>query len=391
MLHRDAVLLASHVPESRREHAGSERTVTMRNQIKLAEPRITPGEEQAALEALRSGRLAQGPRVAAFEEAFARQVGATHAVAVNSGTAALHLALIAQGIGTGDEVIVPAFTFAATANTVLHAGARPVFCDVRDDDFGIDAAALPALITTRTRAIIAVHLYGQMCDIAAVRAAVGAGGIAVVEDAAQAVGARMGEASAGSAGTAAVFSFYATKNLQTGEGGMLTTNDAAIAARARLWRSQGEPERYVTEEPGYNYRMTEIAAALGSVQLSMLVERNAARARNAARLSALLAGARGLALPQELSGRTHVWHQYTVRVTGGAAARDALRDRLAAASIETGVFYPTPLHRQPLYRRLGYEASLPTAERLAQEVLSLPVHPFLSEDDLERIGAAVLG
>ncbi len=354
--------------------------------IKLAHPVVEADEQAAVIEVLNSGQLAQGPRVAAFEAAFARYQDAPHAVALNSGTAALDVALLARGIGPGDEVIVPAFSFAATANTVLHAGATPVFVDVRASDFGIDATCVEAAITPRTRAVVPVHLYGQICDVEPVAALCAARGIALIEDAAQAVGAELRGRRAGAWGDAS-FSFYATKNLQTGEGGMIVTRDAAVDARARVLRSQGEPERYVTEEAGFNYRMTEVAAAIGGTQLPKLDARIERRQANAARLTELLADVAALTLPRELPGRRHVWHQYTVRVAGG---REALRAGLRERGIETGVFYPTPIHRQPLYRRLGYgNLELPVATRLADEVLSLPVHPALSDADVETVAAAV--
>ena len=357
--------------------------------IKLAHPIIEEDEKRAVIAALESGQLAQGPRVAAFEQAFAAYVGTKHAVAVANGTAALHLALLSHSIGAGDEVIVPAFSFAASANTVLLAGARPVFVDVRDDDFNIDVTAIEAAITPRTRAIIAVHLYGQMCDIDAVAAICKRRGIVLIEDAAQAVGASVGAIRAGSTGTGC-FSFYATKNLTTGEGGMITTNDGAIAARARVLRSQGEPTRYVTEELGYNYRLTEIAAALGHAQLPKLDARNDVRRANAARLNELLARNEKIVTPRELQGRRHVWHQYTIRVKAGRDARDRLQASLRERGIESATFYPTPIHKQPLYQRLGYaDAEMPVAVRLAGEVLSLPVHPALSAADVAAIAAAV--
>jgi dTDP-4-amino-4,6-dideoxygalactose transaminase len=385
--------------------------------IKLAQPIIEEDEKRAVIEALESGQLAQGPRVAAFERAFAEYIGTRHAVAVNSGTAALHVALVAHGIAvqpvgadggasastqpgaavplkTADvpEVIVPAFSFAATANVVLQASARPVFVDVREDDFNIDLKQIEAAITARTRAVIAVQLYGLPCDIEAIAALCERRGIVVIEDAAQAVGATCGLKRAGAFGTGC-FSFYATKNLQTGEGGMITTDDDAVAERARLLRSQGERTRYVTEELGYNYRMTEPAAALGLAQMPKIEARNEQRRRNAARLNKLLApleDAGTLALPREFARCTHVWHQYTVRVCAGRDARDALQASLRERGIESAVFYPTPIHRQPLYVRLGYgEIDLPVAQRLSDEVLSLPVHSALSDDDLEAIGSAV--
>ena len=368
--------------------------------IKLAHPIIEEDEKRAVIAALESGQLAQGPRVAAFEQAFAEYVGVKHAIAVANGTAALHLALLAHNIGATlhpppstlhapDEVLVPAFSFAATANTVLLAGARPVFVDVRDDDFNIDVSAIEAAVTPQTRAIIAVHLYGQMCDIDAVAAICGRRGLVLIEDAAQAVGASARGTRAGSTGTGC-FSFYATKNLTTGEGGMITTNDGAVAERARVLRSQGEPARYVTEELGYNYRMTEIAAALGHAQLPKLDARNDNRRANAARLSALLAANERIVTPRELPGRRHVWHQYTIRIPAGRDAREQLQASLREHGIESATFYPTPIHRQPLYQRLGYsEIDLPVSQRLADEVLSLPIHAALSPDDIEAIAAAV--
>jgi dTDP-4-amino-4,6-dideoxygalactose transaminase len=228
-----------------------------------------------------------------------------------------------------------------------------------------------------------------MCDIDAVAAICARRGLALIEDAAQAVGASVGATRAGSTGTGC-FSFYATKNLTTGEGGMIATNDDAIAGRARVLRSQGETSRYVTEELGYNYRMTEIAAALGQAQLLKLDTRNDVRRANAARLNELLASNEKIVTPRELPGRRHVWHQYTIRVATGRDARDRLQARLRERGIESATFYPTPIHKQPLYERLGYDdAEMPVAQRLAAEVLSLPVHPALSAADVEAIAAAV--
>jgi perosamine synthetase len=357
--------------------------------IRIAQPIIGDAERRAVVEALESGQLAQGPRVAKFEQAFAQYVGVWHAVALSSGTAALHLALLAHGIGANDEVIVPAFSFAATATSVLQAGARPIFADVRADDFGIDVAGIEEAITPSTRAVVAVHLYGQACDVGAIRELCARRGLVLIEDAAQAIGADVGGRRCGSFGTGA-FSFYATKNLQTGEGGMLTTDDDVISDRARVLRSQGERRRYVTDELGFNYRMTEVAAALGHAQLPMLDARTETRRANAARLSELLAGVEGIATPRELPGRRHAWHQYTIRVLAGSDLRDRLQASLRASGIESAVFYPTPIHRQPLFARLGHGgAQMPVAERLAGEVLSLPVHPSLSAQDLDAIGATV--
>ncbi len=353
--------------------------------IRVSQPLMEDEERQAALEALASGQLAQGPRVAAFEEAFAAYVGAPHGVAVSSGTAALHLALLAHGTGPGDEVVVPAFTFAATANAVLLAGARPVFADVREQDLNVDPAWVARALTERTRAVLPVSLYGAPAPVGELRALCEPKGIAIIEDAAQAHGAERDGRRVGARGTAC-WSFYATKNMTTGgEGGMVTTDDPAVAERVRLLRSQGERERYRAEALGFNYRMMEVAAAIGLAQLRKLDAWNERRRTNASILTSRLQGVEPLA---GAPGVGSVYHQYTVRVPGGR--RDALRDHLRQRGIETGVFYPAPVHRQPLYAGMGHgEVSLPVSERAATEVLSLPVHPALSGADLDAIVEAV--
>jgi dTDP-4-amino-4,6-dideoxygalactose transaminase len=379
--------------------------------IRLSQPVIEDDEKQAVLEALGSGQLAQGPRVAAFERAFAEYVGTRHAVALNSGTAALHLTLLAHGIGAGagvgaggatpfsgaglqpatslDEVIIPAMSFAATANAVLHAGAVPVFVDIADADYGIDLAQVDAAVTPRTRAVIGVHLYGLPCDVETLASLCERRGITLIEDAAQSIGANVGRRRTGSFGTGC-FSLYATKNFYTGEGGMITTDEDAVAERARVFRSQGERTRYVTEELGYNYRMMEMTAALGAAQLPKVDARNERRRANAARLTDLLRENRALRLPRELAGRTHVWHQYVLRVLAGRGARDVLQAALRERGIESAPFYPTAIHRQPLYARLGHaDIELPVAQRLAEEALGIPVHPALTDADIDTIAAAV--
>lgn len=363
--------------------------------IRISQPLIGPEEEEAVLAALRSGQLVQGPRVAQFEEAFARYLGVRHAVAVSSGTAALVVALRAHGIGAGDEVIVPAFTYAATANAVLLAGAQPVLVDIRERDFNIDPAAAVGAVTPRTRAILPVHLYGQPCDMTAIGEIARTHGLAVIEDACQAAGASWQGRKAGTFGTGCL-SFYATKNMTTGEGGMIVTDDDDVARRARALRSQGEEERYRTDVLSGNFRMTEIAAAIGIVQLQKLDGWNERRRGNAAWLTGHL---EGVVTPVEVAGAHHVYHQYTVRVPPtwdrlqpvGDSPRDALRASLREQEIESVVYYERCVHQQPLYQELGIGGSFPVAERAAQEVLSLPVHPGLSSSDLERIAAAVNG
>lgn len=351
--------------------------------IRIAQPLIGPEEEEAILTALRSGQLAQGPLVARFEEEFARYLGVRDAVAVSSGTAALIVALRASGIGGGDEVLVPAFTFAATANAVLEVGARPALVDIREDSFNIDVTRIEAAVTPRTRAILPVHLYGHPCEMSLLKEIAERRGLLVVEDACQAIGASWEGRRAGSFGTGC-FSFYATKNMTTGEGGMVVTNDGEVARRARLLRNQGEEVRYRTDLLGANFRMTELTAALGGVQLSKVDGWNEQRRANAAWLSEHL---KTVVTPREQPGAHHVYHQYTVRVPEGR--RDALLASLREQAIEAAVYYPRCVHQQPLYREVGIGGSFPVAERAAVEVLSLPVHPGLSPKDLKCVATAV--
>ncbi len=353
--------------------------------IRIAQPLIGPEEEQAVLDTLRSGRLAQGPRVEEFEQAFAGYVEARHAVAVSSGTSALVVALAAHGIGEGDEVLVPTFTYAATANAVLLVGARPVLVDINNDDFSIDIAQADAAVTERTRAILPVHLFGQPCDLKKLRAFAERHDLTVIEDACQALGARWDGRKIGSSGTAC-FSFYATKAITTGEGGMITTDNVDVAGLARKLRDQGEGERYRTDILSANHRMTEIAAALGLTQLPKLDGWNERRRSNAAWLSEHLDG---VVTPIERTAVYHVYQQYTIRVSEGR--RDALSASLADANIEAVVYYPRSLHQQPLYQELEIGGSFPVAEQACAEVLSLPVHPGLSDADLEAISTAVNG
>ena len=350
--------------------------------IPIARPQMGEEEKRAVWAALESGGLAQGARVRELEEAFAAYVGVPHAVATSSGTTALHLALLAAGIGDGDEVVTVPFTFIASASAVLHAGARPAFVDVRADDFCLDPALVEAAITPRTRALLPVSLYGQPADMPALAEIADRHGLVLVEDAAQAHGAAIGERRSGSWGIGC-FSFYPTKNMTTGEGGMLTTSDAGVAERARLLREHGMKARYHHEVLGYNYRMTDVHAAIGLAQLPKLPGYNDRRRAIAARYDAEL---RGVLTPAVRAGVTHVYHQYTLRV--------ALRDDFAAAlrerGVGTGIYYPVPVHRQKPFMALGYgERSFPVTERLCAEVLSIPVHPSLTDDEVETLIGAV--
>jgi perosamine synthetase len=350
--------------------------------IPIAKPQLGEEEKAAVVAVLESGMLAQGRRVAEFEARIAELCGVKHAVAVASGTAALWLTLLAHEIGSGDEVITTPFSFIASSNCALYVGARPVFVDIEPDTCLIDVGAIEARITERTRAILPVHLYGQPCDMAAIMEIAGRHDLIVVEDACQAHGATFEGQPVGSFGTGC-FSFYPTKNMTTGEGGVITTNDDSLAERLRLLRNHGQSQRYRHDILGYHFRTTDIQAAIGLAQLEKLPAWNEQRIANARYLSERLQGVR---VPVVAPGRRHVFHQYTIRVSGD---RQALQDHLMEQGIGTAIHYPCPIHHQPLYRLLGYDDVLPEAEAAGRKVLSLPVHPALSQSDLDRIVAAV--
>jgi len=358
--------------------------------IPLTKVEIGRAEEEAVLGVLRSGMLAGGARVAELEHAFARAHGAAHAVAVSNGTTALVAALRAHGIGSGDEVITTPLTFAATLNAILEVGATARFADIADD-LTIDPAGLARLVTPRTRALMPVHLYGLPAAMAEISDIAGQRGLAVIEDAAQAHGARVAGAAVGSSGTAA-FSFYGTKNITCGEGGIVTTSDDDIARRLRLLRNHGMRAPYDYVLPGFNYRLTDLQAVIATAQLRRLPQINSSRARNAARLSEGLAGLPGLVLPVVPRGRLHAWHQYVVQVTAAAPIdRDQLGKCLDAAGIDSRPYYPALVHGYACYR--GHPQLIidetPRASRAVREVLALPVHPGLARDDIERIVSCV--
>lgn len=345
--------------------------------IPAAKPLIGDEERAAVDRVMQSGMLAQGPEVAAFEAEFSALVDGRHSIAVNSGTSALHMAFLAAGIGPGDEVIVPSFSFAATANSVALAGAVPVFVDIELDYFSIDPAAVEAAITPRTRAIMPVHLYGHPANLVALKAIADKHGLLLFEDAAQAHAASVDGIPVGAWGIAGSFSFYPTKNMTSGEGGMITTGDAEVARQSRLLRNQGMEVRYANEIVGFNTRMTDIHAAIGRVQLTKLAGWTAQRQANAAFLSENISG---VVTPPTAPGAVHVFHQYTVRVVD--LDRDKFAEALTARGVGNGVYYPAPIHRLPSFR---LELDLPLTERAAAEVLSLPVHPALSQDELATI------
>ncbi len=362
---------------------------TSQHIIPIARPLITGEEKRRVLEVLESGNLVAGRRVREFEEAFSAYLGAAHGIGTSSGTAGLVVALEAAGLAPGAGVITTPFSFVATANAILHRNARPVFVDIDPRTYNLDPEAVADALarTPDVQALLPVHLYGLPCRMDALMRLAHAHNLIVIEDAAQAHGAAFQGRRAGTFGDAGVFSFYPSKNLTTGEGGMIVTDHAPVAERARRLVNCGQTGLYVYEALGYNYRMTEIAGALGGVQLAHLDARNARRRANAARLSAGLADLDWLVLPETPPDCVHAYHQYTVRIP---RVRDRLARHLEAQAIGTRVYYPQPIHRSPLYRRLGYgDVRCPEAERAAQEVLSIPVHPALSEDELDRIVQAI--
>ena len=350
--------------------------------IPPAKPLIGDEERAAVDRVMRSGMLAQGPEVRAFEEEFSAHFGlGRECVAVNSGTSGLHLGLLSSGIGPGDEVIVPSFTFAATANSVALTGATPVFADIDPHSFCLSPAAVEAAITDRTRAIMPVHLYGHPADMPALLRIAEAHGLSVFEDAAQAHGASLNGTPVGAFGRFGMFSLYPTKNMTSGEGGMVSVADADTARKMRLYRNQGMEKQYQNEVIGLNNRMTDIHAAIGRVQLTKVGAWTETRRSNAAQLDAHLDG---VIVPPVAPGARHVYHQYTIRVgqdRDGFAA--ALKDEFGVGS---GMFYPVPNHRLTPF---SVDSDLPETEIAARQCLSLPVHPSVGEAELDRIILAV--
>jgi len=345
--------------------------------IILSKPEIGDEEIAAVVEVYRSGMLASGERVRSFEAAFAQAVGSSHAVAVGSGTAALHVGLMASGVGPGDEVIVPSFTFAATANAVRMAGAQPVFADIDGHDFTIHADSIKKVLTEKTRAVMPVHLYGQPAPMAEIMSLGDEAGIDVIEDAAQAHMATTDGKIAGSIGRFGAFSFYPTKNMTTGEGGMITTSDPHLAEQAERLRNQGMAERYNHKIVGLNERMTEAEGAVGLIQLSKLSAWNDRRREIAALYGEHLDPRLGL--PFERDDAYHVYHQYTL----APADRAAVIEVLEKAEIGHGIYYPKNTHEQDPY--VGPDYDLPVTEELGRRVVSIPVRPGLTDGEVEFI------
>lgn len=350
--------------------------------IPIAKPLIGEEEKKAVLEVLSSGMLAQGEKVAVFEKAFAEFIGVKHAIATSNGTTALHAALVGLGISPGDEVITTPFTFIATVNAIKMTGATPVFVDIDETTFNLNHSKIEAAITLKTKAIIPVHLFGLPAATNQITAIAQKYNLKIIEDACQAHGADINGKKVGSFGIGC-FSFYGTKNMTTGEGGMITTNDDVLAGKLRKIISHGTERRYVHSILGYNYRLTDLAAAIGIEQLKKLNEFTRKRRENARRLTTGLSNINGLVTPCVIDG--HVFHQYTIRVTKDfPLTREKLIEHLSSHGVSSSVFYPLPIHQQEAYRDYNHH-HFPIAEKIATEVLSLPVHPGLTTEDLKKI------
>jgi perosamine synthetase len=354
-------------------------------QIPIARPAIGQDEISAVTAVLESGKLAAGENVTVFEKLFADYCGSTHAIAVNNGTAALHAALLAAEIGPGDEVIVPAFSFFATASAVSMTGAKPVFVDVHEETFNIDPQKVEDHITSKTKAVIGVHLFGQPFDVPGIQQVCESHNLTLVEDAAQAHGATWNGEKTGGFGQFGCFSFYATKNMTTGEGGMVTTSEKVFADRLRLIINHGQSEKYLHTRIGYNYRLTDIGAAIGIVQLKKLEKFNNRRRKNAEYFDTHIK-VKGLLTPVVSPGMHHVYHQYVIRMTDEFPMnRPDFIEYLKVKGIGSAVHYPVPLHHQPVYAVANEPDSCPISTSLASSVLSIPVHPLLDQKELAYI------
>ncbi|MGP3666997.1 MAG: DegT/DnrJ/EryC1/StrS family aminotransferase [Candidatus Bathyarchaeota archaeon] len=368
----------------------------MRKLIPIAKPLVGKEEIEAVVGVLKSGiltsKFGDGHYCKKFEESFAKYVGTKYAVAVNSGTAALHAALLASGVSYNDEVIVPSFTFIATVEAVILAGAKPCFVDINPKTYTMDPDLIEDAITDRTVAIIPVHLYGLMADMEKITKIAKDHDLVVIEDAAQALGAELHGKKAGSFGDYGCFSFYPSKHITTGEGGMITTNRRDNVEALYAIRTHGINRQNLSERLGHNYRLPEIACALGYYQLLKLPKFLESRRKNAEALTNMLEEVTRLELPLEPEGYRHSWYVYTVKVRGSRAGeRNKIVKKLADSGIQAEVYYPTPVHMAPYYRRLlGFKLkSLPKTETVARQVFSLPTHPALTEEDLRYIAQKV--
>jgi perosamine synthetase len=358
--------------------------------IPIAKPITTEEELKSIEEVLKSGMLAQGKKVGEFEESFSDYIGVKNAIAVGNGTIALDIALKGLGMKQGNEVITTPFTFIATANSILYQNSKPVFADVDEKTFNLNPNDVLNKITGKTKAIIGVHLFGHPFDVKPIQEICDDHGLLLIEDCAQAHGAEYHGIKVGGFGTGC-FSFYPTKNITTGEGGIITTNDKDLTDLCRLLRNHGQSSKYFHTILGYNYRMTDIQAAIGIIQLRKLDEFNRKRIQNAEYLNSNIK-LKGIVTPYKEKNVKHVYHQYVLTVEEDLIDRDNFKEYLTSKGIGCAVHYPIPIHRQPMYKDLGYRdenVNCPVAERLTKKVLSLPIHPALTDDNLKYISSII--
>jgi len=359
---------------------------TMKEMISITQVKVSEDEIEAVVDVLRSGKLVAGKKCAEFEKRFAEHTGAKFAVSVNSGTTALYLAysLVLQ---PGDEVLVPSFTFFATASMIVAAGAVPVFCDIDPETFTIDTRELEAKLSSRVKAIAPVHIFGNACNMDEILDFANANSLTLVWDAAQAHGTEYRDKGLGSFDDLTCYSFYPSKNMTTGEGGMVTTNNKEYYDSLKLARSQGQPRKYYHTMIGYNFRMTDFQAAMGIGQLAKLAGWIEQRRKNAQEISSGLSDLERIIIQREQGSCRHSYHQYGVQLkgTGGHQMRDAFVDQLKQKGVMAGVHYPIPLHKQPVFESRFGDFNLPRSEALAENVITLPVHPYLTNVDLERV------
>jgi len=358
-------------------------------------PKIGEEEVQAVVKVLRSGMLTSGLgaglMVTEFEKNFSRFAGVKHAVAVNTGTAALHSAVMACGVKQGDEVILPSFTFVATAEAVVLAGGKPVFADIKTETYNLSPIAVEKSITKRTKAILPVDLYGFSADMKPLREIAQKHGLALIEDAAQAHGTTYAGKPAGTFADAACWSLYASKNMTTGEGVIVTTNEDEMDETLRMIRTHGEKAKYSSLMLGTNYRMSEIQAAIGNVQMEKLPSFLSKRRQNAQQLTKILKESNSLVLPWESKDRQHSWYLYTARLKDGTETqRNTLMDKLRKEGIGSEAYYVNPVHQMPFYRENFETSKLPETDRASKQVFSLPIHPGVTAEQIDFIGKTAL-
>jgi len=351
--------------------------------IPICKPMMSDEEINSVKEVLKSGMLVQGEKVESFEKKFSKYIGTKYGITTSNGTTSLHLALLAAGIKEGDEVITTPFSFISSSNSILFCGAKPVFSDIDRRTFNLDPKKIEEKITDKTKAILLVHLYGQPCEMDELMKISNENNLILIEDSCQAHGAEYKGKKCGSLGKVSCFSFYATKNMTTGEGGMILTDSDEISEKCRLLRDHGQTSRYHHNILGYNFRMTDFQAAIGIEQLKKLDKWNESRRKNAKFLTENFEGLNSIKTPYVDSKNKHVFHQYTIKTE--KIPNEKLSNQLTKKGIGNKIYYPIPIHKQDFYLNLGYNENLPEAEIASKQVLSLPVHPSISQEDLERI------